>query len=43
MRVLISVGLLSQTFLIVRGIERDVIKICLHVKYPIFVPDFGET
>ena len=43
MRVLISVGLLSQTFLIVRGIERDVIKICLHVKHPIFVPDFGET
>jgi len=37
--------LLSETFLILRRNERDVIKmyIGLHVKYPLFLSDFNET
>jgi hypothetical protein len=36
---------LSETFLILRRTERDVIKmyIGLHVKYPLFLSDFNET
>ena len=36
---------LSETFLILRRKERDVIKMCvgLHVKYPLFLSDFNET
>jgi hypothetical protein len=36
---------LSETFLILRRIERDMVKlcICLHLKYPVFLSDFNET
>jgi len=36
---------LSETFLIVRRIERDMIKMCirLHLKYPLTLSDFNET
>jgi hypothetical protein len=36
---------LSETFVITRIIERDLIKIYigLHVKYPFFLLDFNET
>jgi len=40
-----SLQLLSETFLILRRNERDMIKIYigLHVKYPLFLSDFNET
>ena len=40
-----SLQLLPETFLILRKIERDLIKtyIVLHVKYPVFLSDFNET
>ena len=36
--------ILSETFLVLRKTERDMIRICivLHVKYPLFVSDFNE-
>jgi hypothetical protein len=42
---LIFLQFLSETFLILRRIERNTIKlyICLHVKYPLFLSDFNET
>jgi hypothetical protein len=39
------IQILSETFLILRGIERDMIKkmyVGLNVKYPL-LPDFNET
>ena len=42
----ISSTTLSETFIILRRIERDMMKkiyIGLHVKYPLFVSDFHET
>jgi len=43
--VLIFLRLLLETFLILRRIERDVIKmyIVLRVKFPLFFLDFNET
>jgi len=40
-----SLQRLSETFFIIRVIERDMIKIHigLHVKYPFFLLDFNET
>jgi hypothetical protein len=40
-----SLQLLSETFLILRRIERDMIKMCngLHVNYPLFLWDFNDT
>jgi len=41
-----SVHILSESFLILRRNEWEVIKhtyIGLHVKFPLFVPDFNET
>ena len=42
-----SLQLLSETFLITRKNEQDVIRnvlyIALHVKYPLFFSDFKET
>ena len=42
-----SVQILSESFLILRRIERDVIKryiyIGLHVNFPLFASDFNET
>jgi hypothetical protein len=40
-----SLQFLSETFLILRRNERDIIKmyISLHVKYPLFVTDFNKT
>jgi len=45
MCVLIFSTVLSKTFLILRRTERDIIKmlIGLHVKQPLFLPDFNET
>ena len=45
MRVLIFYTILSETFLILKRNERDVIKIYigLHVKYSIFFSGFNET
>ena len=45
MCVLISVQILSETFLILRRKERDMTKmyIGLHVKYQLFLSDFNET
>jgi len=43
---LCSLQLLSKTFLILRKIERDMIKklyIGLHVKYPLLLSDFNRT
>jgi hypothetical protein len=39
-----SLQLLSETFLILRRVERDMVKIyiALHVKYPLFLSDFNE-
>jgi hypothetical protein len=36
---------LSETFLVVRRTERDMIKYvyCLHLKYQLLKPDFNET
>ena len=41
----VSLQLLSDTFFILRIIERDMIKnvYWLHVKYPLFLSDFNET
>jgi hypothetical protein len=43
----ISLKLLSETFLILRRTERDIIKKCtyigLHVKYRLLLSDFNET
>jgi hypothetical protein len=33
----------SLIFFILRTVERDMIKICLHVQYPLFLSDFNET
>jgi hypothetical protein len=42
-----SVKPLSETFLIIRRTERDIMTnagyVGLHVKYPLFLPDFNET
>ena len=40
-----SLQLLSETFLILRRIQRDTIKMYmgLHVKYPLFLSNFNET
>jgi hypothetical protein len=40
-----SLQILSEKFLILRSIGNDMIKKCiiLHVKYPLFLPDFNET
>jgi len=40
-----SLSTFSETFLILRRYERDMIKmhICLHVKYPLFLSYFNET
>jgi hypothetical protein len=40
-----SLQLLSETFLILKWNEWGMIQICfgLHVKYPLFIPDFNET
>jgi hypothetical protein len=40
-----SLQFLSETFLILRRIEQDVIKMCvvLHVKYPLLLSDFNDT
>jgi len=40
-----SLQILSATILILRRIQRDIIKmsICLHVKYRLFWADFNET
>jgi hypothetical protein len=45
MCVLIFSSNLSETFLILRIIELDMIKMCigLHVKYPLFLSDFNDT
>ena len=42
---LFSLQLLSETFLTLRRIHRDtIINVhILHVKYPLFLPDFNET
>ena len=42
---LIPLQLLSETFIILRRNERDMIKYAggLHVKYPLFLSDFNET
>jgi len=44
MCVLVFFRNLSATFLILRSIERDIIKmfVCLHVKYPLFLSYFNE-
>jgi hypothetical protein len=41
----ITLQFLSETFLILRRIQRDIIINCidLHVKYPLFQSDFNET
>jgi len=40
-----SIQLLSETFLILGRIQRDMIEMCigLHVKYPIFLSDFNKN
>jgi len=45
MCVMIFFRILSGTFLILRGNERDIIKMhnSLNVKYPLFLSDFKET
>ena len=45
MRVLIFSTILSETFLILRRNERDMIKmhIGLHVKYPLFLSEYNQT
>jgi hypothetical protein len=45
MCVLIFSTTLSETFLIIRRTERDVVKKCvaLHVTYPLFLSDLNET
>jgi len=45
MCVLIFSKVSPETFLILRSIERDMIKIYidLHLKYPLFMSDFNET
>jgi len=43
--VLISLQLVSETFLILRRTERDIIKMCVGIqeKYPLFLTHFSET
>jgi hypothetical protein len=45
MCVFTSLQLLSKTFLILRIIQRDIVKKSkgLHVKHPLFLADFNET
>jgi hypothetical protein len=39
-----SVQLMSETFAILRRIQRDIINVLsFHVKYPLFLSDFNET
>jgi hypothetical protein len=42
---LFALQILSETFLILRRTERNMIKIssCLHVKYPLFLSEFNKT